>query len=392
MMNKLAIRKEFLQVTQANDLIVRDIDSLIPADCITFPLADLASLGTVFSSLPAAFSSAAQAAGKGKVLYEATFPVAGKLAEAKDGSGFLGAIVGKKGVVGQARFHEVKGAVEAAGGTSMMFMALAILAINKSLKDISETQKEIISFLEIDKQTQLKGDLIILSEIIEDYQHNWKNGQYRSNREMQVLDIKRSAEQNILFYREMIEKKLGKQAFVHLDTTKTLNEAQSKFRYYKLALYLYAFSSFLDIMLLENFDAAYLNSIVSKIRNYSLEYDQFFKKSLESVEKYAANSLQARALQGIAIAGRFAGEQIAKIPDKDNKIKIDDKLISGSERLDKFHADAIKKTVDSFTAIEDSGIKMFSEKIQLINHMHNETLHIMFDSENLYLPVGSNIG
>ena len=392
MMNKLAIRKEFLQVTQANDLIVKDIDSLIPADCITFPLADLASLGTVFSSLPAAFSSAAQAAGKGKVLYEATFPVAGKLAEAKDGSGFLGAIVGKKGIVGQARFHEVKGAAEAAGGTSMMFMALAIMAINKSLKDISETQKEIISFLEIDKQTQLKGDLIILSEIIEDYQHNWKNCQYRSNREMQVLDIKRSAEQNILFYREMIEKKLGKQAFVHLDTTKALNEAQSKFRYYKLALYLYAFSSFLDIMLLENFDAAYLNSIVSKIRNYSLEYDQFFKKSLESVEKYAANSLQARALQGIAIAGRFAGEQIAKIPDKDNKIKIDDKLISGSERLDKFNADAIKKTVDSFTAVEDSGIKMFSEKIQLINHMHNETLHIMFDSENLYLPVGSNIG
>lgn len=388
-MNKLAIKKDFLQLTQANDLVVKNIDSLAPSECVTFPLADLASLGTVFSSLPTAFSSVAQAAGNGKVLYEATFPVAGKLAEAKDGSGFLGAIVGKKGVVGQARFHEVKGAAEAAGGASMMFMALAIMAINKSLKDISENQKEIISFLEVDKQTQLKGDLIILSDIIEDYQHNWNNSQYRSNREMQVLDIKRSAEQNILFYREMIEKKLGKQAFVHLDTTKTLNETQSKFRYYKLALYLYAFASFLDIMLLENFDSAYLDSVVSKIKRYSLEYDQFFEKSVESVERYVSSSLQARALQGLAIAGKFAGEQIARIPDKENKIKIDDKLISESGKLDKFNAEAIARTVSSFTAVEDSGIQMFSDKIVLINRIHNEPLRIMFDGENIYLPAGA---
>jgi len=388
-MNKLAKRKDFLQITQADSLVVKDFDSLVPAECITFPLAELSSLGAVFSSLPAAFSSVTQAAGQGKVLYEATFPVAGKLAQAKDGSGFLGAIVGKKGVVGQARFHEVKGAAEAASSASMMFMALAIMAINKSLKDISENQKDIINFLEVDKQTQLKGDLIILSEIIEEYQHNWNNSQYRSNREMQVLDIRRSAEQNILFYREMIEKKLGKQSFIHLDTGKTLNDAQSKFRYYKLALYLYAFSSFLDIMLLENFDAAYLNSVVSKIKNYSLEYDQFFQKSLETVEKYASTSLQARALQGLAIAGKFAGEQIAKIPDKDNKIKIDDKLISGSGKLDKINTEAIKKTVDSFTAVEDSGIQMFSDKIQLINRMYNEPLCLMFDGENMYLPVTS---
>lgn len=388
-MNKLAIKKDFLQLTQANDLVVKNIDSLAPSECVTFPLADLASLGTVFSSLPTAFSSVAQAAGNGKVLYEATFPVAGKLAEAKDGSGFLGAIVGKKGVVGQARFHEVKGAAEAAGGASMMFMALAIMAINKSLKDISENQKEIISFLEVDKQTQIKGDLIILSDIIEDYQHNWNNSQYRTNREMQVLDIKRSAEQNILFYREMIEKKLGKQAFVHLDTTKTLNETQSKFRYYKLALYLYAFASFLDIMLLENFDSAYLDSVVTKIKKYSLEYDQFFEKSLESVERYVSSSLQARALQGLAIAGKFAGEQIARIPDKENKIKIDDKLISESGKLDKFNAEAIARTVSSFTAVEDSGIQMFSDKIVLINRIHNEPLRIMFDGENIYLPAGA---
>ncbi len=119
------VKKDLLAATKAKTLAVRDFDAFVPAECISFPLGELASLGARFSSLPATFSVLPQVAGQGRVLYEATFLVAGKLAEAKDGSGFLGEIVGKKGVVGQARFHEVKGATEAAGGVSMIFMVLA---------------------------------------------------------------------------------------------------------------------------------------------------------------------------------------------------------------------------------------------------------------------------
>lgn len=381
-MDELMI-KEFLDITNAESLAIKEFEDFAPDKSVVFPLGDLASLGAMFSSLPIAFSNIAQTAGKSKVLYEAIFPVAGKLAQ-KDGYN-LGTIIGEKGIVGQARFKAVGTATKSASGVSMMFMALAIMAVNKALKDISANQKEIISFLEVDKQTQLKGDLIVLSDIIGDYQHNWNNEQYRANREMQVLDIKRSAEQNILFYREMIEKKLGKKTIIHLDTTKVLNDIQTKFRYYKLALYLYAFSSFLDIMLLENFDESYLNSVGEKINNYSAEYDSFYSKSLEDIEKYASSSLQSRALQGVAIAGKFAGKQIGKIPDKDNKLKVDDKLISGSDRLGKFNEESIGKTVDSFSSVEDSGIKMFAEKIELLNKMHNKPLRLVFDRENIYL-------
>ena len=206
---------------------------------------------------------------------------------------------------------------------------------------------------------------------------------------MQVLDIKRSAEQNILFYRETVEKKFAKRSFVHLDTAKELNSIQLKFRYYKLSLYLYAFASFLDILLLENFETTYLDSVVKKIKNYSLEYDAFYQKSLVSVEQYASSSLQSRILQGLAIAGEFAGKQISKIPDKDNEIKIDDKLISGSSKLNTIKAEAINRTMVSFSSVEDSGIQMFCDKISLIDKMYNEPLRITFDDEKIYIPVGT---
>ena len=110
-----------------------------------------------------------------------------------------------------------------------------------------------------------------------------------------------------------------------------------------------------------------------------------FKKNIAKIEQIVASSVQSRALQGIAVASKFAGEQIAKIPDKDNKIKIDDKLLSGSNKIDKYNEDSIAKTITSFTSVEDSGIKLFTDKISLINKMYNEPIRLIFDEKNIYL-------
>lgn len=386
--------KNFLAVTNAETLSICDFEYKQLDNCTSFTFGELASLGAVFGNFPNAFSSVVQATKGPKVLYEATFPVAGKLAQAKDGRGFLGTILGKSGIVGQARFNPVTVGTTAqvASSTATMFMAVAIMAINKSLKEISKTQKDIISFLEIDKQSQLKGDLIVLTDIISDYQHNWNNDKYRNNREIQVLDIRRSSEQNILFYREMIDKTLSKQSFISFDISKILSKIQAEFRNYKLSVYLYAFSSFLDIILLENFDSDYLKSIVEKIEKYSAEYDEFFEKSSEKIESYVDSSIKSRALQGVAIAGKFVGKQLSKIPDKDNKMKLDDKLIAGSEKMNTLSKKSFKKTMENFTVVEDSEIALFADKIRQFDIMHNQQFKIIFDGEKIYLPTDSMVG
>ena len=370
----------------AESLVEKKWDEIVTSDTISYPLADISSIGTAFSGLSTTFATISQAAKASGTLYEATFPVAGKLAVAKDGSGLLGTIINENGIAGQARFKEVGQVAKTAGGISTIFMAMAIMAINQSLKNIAENQKAILGFLETDKQTQLKGDLSILSEIINDYQFNWNNQQWLSNREIQALDIKRSAEQNILFYREMIEKKLnGKKQFISLGTSKSLNEIQGRFKYYKLALYLYSFSSFLDIMLLKNFESNYLEAIKSKIESYSIEYNSFYEQSIEGIEQIATTSIQSRTLQGLSVAGKFIGKQIGKIPDKNNKIKIDDKLIEGSTKLDSLNLKALEEAKDAFISVQDDGIKLFGEKIGLINKMYNEPLKICVGADNIYL-------
>ncbi len=159
--------KEFMDLTDAESLREYDPNLFSTENSVSFPLADIAALGSAFAVLPAAFANVNVMAG-GKRLFEATFPVEGNMMKTNDG--LLGAIVDNKHqIVGQTRFKEVKGAAQGAANASTLFMVLAIMAINKSLKDISENQKQIISFLEIDKQTKLKGDLITLTDIISDY-------------------------------------------------------------------------------------------------------------------------------------------------------------------------------------------------------------------------------
>ena len=142
-------------------------------------------------------------------------------------------------------------------------------------------------------------------------------------------------------------------------------------------------------MLLENYDASYLNSVTERIRNYSKEYEEFHEKSTEGVGELAKTSVQSRALQGLSVAGGFLGKQIAKIPDKGNRIKIDDFLIEKSEKMDQKQKVAIERTKDDFSASGKNEAMLFVDKIDLVNKLYNEPIKICFDSENIYLQAHS---
>ncbi|MBQ3868439.1 MAG: hypothetical protein II789_07855, partial [Clostridia bacterium] len=63
----------------ANSLIEKKWDDIMTSDSICYSLTDISTLGAEFSSLLTVFSELGKAAGSNGTLYEATFPVAGKL-------------------------------------------------------------------------------------------------------------------------------------------------------------------------------------------------------------------------------------------------------------------------------------------------------------------------
>lgn len=348
------------------------------------PLSEISSLGVAFEPLASAVQHVFPGDGSASILCKVTLPKGTHLAEFKNGIGNLGtALDANNQIAGQAVLNPL------VCNPTMIFMAAALSGINKKLDRIQETQQEILDFLVQKEKSELKGDLKFLGQILNDYKHNWNNDRYKTANHIKVLDIRQEAERKIDFYHEQIAAQLKKKSWIHGDRSvqRQLDRIVDGFGDYQMALYAHAFSSFLEVMLQENFDSAYLDSISQKIEDYSFQYRELYSKCYEGIEQYSKTSLQAHALRGIATINRTAGEAIAKLPGI-SKSPVDEALIGAGERLEKMDEKRRTKTMQVLIDKQSGVVRPFIDSINTVNRLYNQPLSMLFDGDTLYLKTG----
>ncbi len=346
------------------------------------PFSRVAALGIAFEPVASAFQRVINGGATGG-LYKVTVPAGGHLAAFKDGSGYLGSVLNNASnqVTGQATLTPLT------CNPTMIFMAAALANIDKKLDNIQETQKEILDFLIHKDKSELKGDLIFLSDVLSNYKYNWNNEKYITSNHIKVLDIRQSAERKIVFYRDQITTILSKKSLLHSDqdVMKQLDKIQSTFKDYQLALYLLSFSSFLEVILLENFEMAFLNGVVSKIEDYAYQYRELYTRSYDQIEGGSKSSIQSHILSGLATVSKFAGKTMEKVPII-SKSQMDETLIDTGDRIDAIISKRTSKTMQTLIDKQYSSYVMpFVENIKTISRIYNENLEIVFDHENLYI-------
>ena len=268
----------------------------------------------------------------------------------------------------------------------ILFMTVDLASIEKKLDLILETQQEIINFLIQKEKSALKGNILFLTDVIKNYKFNWENSIYKCNNHIKVLDIRQDSEQKIDFYRNQILNALNKKEILHLDqvVVKQIEKIKSYFDDYQLALYIYAFSSFLDVVLLENFDQKYLKGIAARIDDYSLKYKELYTTSFNQIHNYSKTSVESTLLSGLAKANKIAGNTSNKIPIL-GKSRIDEKLLASGEKVEGFNLKKIDGTMQRLTSKKDVYIRPFIENINNINRLYNNPFTLMIDREYLYI-------
>lgn len=346
------------------------------------PLSRIPALGTAFEPLSAAFQQLVNSGGATSGLYRVTIPNGGQLAEFKNGSGYLGSVLKENGAVGggQAVLNPL------AINPTMVFMAVALANIDKKLNAIQEVQQEMLDFLIQKERSELKGDIIFLADTLNNFKYNWNNEKFKNSNHIKVLDIKHEAGRKIDFYREMIKSKINKKSFFHSDqdVKKQLEKIQAHFKDYQLSLYQYSFSSFLEVMLLENYDSQYLDGIVKKMEDYSCNYRELYTKCYNQIEGNAKSSIQSHLLKGLSSVNRFAGENLSKVPVL-SKSKFDETLIDASNKLGEYGSERIVKSMKQLVDKQCSYNHLFVENINSINKLYNQPIELIFDNENIYI-------
>lgn len=349
-----------------------------------FPLSRVATLGTAFEPLVMGFQNVVNGSGSSG-LYRVTVPKGLKLAEFKNGSGYLGSILKENGSVGGGQ-AVLKPLV---CDPTMIFMAAVLANIDKKLDSIQELQQELLDFLVQKERSELKGDLNFLVDTLNNYKYNWNNEKYKNSNHIKVLDIKQTAERKIDFYIEQITSKIRKKSIINRDqdVKKQLSKLHLEFKDYQLSLYLYSFSTFLEVMLLENFDSEYLDNITNRIEDYSFRYRKLYTKCYDYIEKYANTTIESRVINGLEKGSKTLGDTLAKIPII-SKTKIDETLIGTGDKLEEFGLKRIEETMKNFIDRQSSSVHPFIENIKVVNRLYNQNLEVIFDNENIYIDSG----
>lgn len=379
-----------LEVTQG--LLMDAKSSIQDKKTLSVPIAELSTLGVGVSSLIPALNTVTQTitiAADG--LYTlANAGVGDVLKVAKNGN-FWGAF---KTADGASKFAQLQAAgpistttqTAASFNPATMMMAVALFSIEKELGKIEDMQKEILSFLEIEKEAEIEADVETLMSVVRKYKLNWDNEYFVASNHKLILDIQRTARKNMNAYQkkvaEIVEKK--KLIVAQANVNHALDDLEKKFKYYRLSLYTFSLASLMEIMLSGNFKEEYIERVKAEIKELSDVYRALFDKSSIYLEKLGGSSLESNVIKGVGVAGKAVGKFIGSIPLV-KEGPVDEFLQDGGFHLEKNALEMKGKAVHQFALISNPETRVFVEKMEDLIQIYNHTEQICFDDKKIYL-------
>lgn len=348
-----------------------------------YPIKNLSALGVAFKPVVSAMQSLGGKAGKSGIYRVNT----NGMEMFKSRGGYIGALKAVDGGVGggQAIIEPL------ACNPTMLFMSMALMTIENKLDEIKSMQQEMLDFIKTKEKAKIRGNLNTLIDVLNNYKFNCDNEKYKTNKHILVQDIKRNSEQSILLYRDLIQTTMSKKELMHSEQEikSKIKKLGENLREYQLALYLYSFSSFLEVMLLENFNENYINGVKEKISEYEFNYKELYTKCYNEIESRTGKSIQTVLTKGLANASKGTGELISKIPFI-SKGQVDEFFIDSGNKIKKINEKRNDKNIQKLVVNSIKEVNPFIESLNKVSIIYNEPIEILMDNNNLYLIEGEN--
>ena len=360
---------------------------------IKISIDDIALLGDTFSSIVPEFKKVHKTE-TSETLYKMLLPRKVKHGEGLSivkGNGFFGSVNKVGGSIQRKVFHEVKYQGESKSlsiNPSTMYKAIVSASINKILESVKETQKELFKFLNQKEIKKLKSDVESIYQMLDSYKYNWDNRLFKNNNYSLSVIVRKESVNCIKFYHEYIADKFNKKLRCHSDRKikKQIKVMLEDFQNYELAIYIYALSSFLEVVFLENYQENYLESVVESINKFEDDFLELHKKCYDKIESKSKTTIQSYSIKGFAGFNMVIGKTISKIPKIRDGL-VDEKLIEKGEKVHSFNSKRTENIMEMFKKEACEKVKSFIDGINLINTIYNDEVEVFFDNEYLYISI-----
>ena len=381
---------------EANDLINITDNVLLDvrtdmshSKSLSMPIAQLSTLGAGVASLLPAFRTITQTSSvAAEGLYRIPNAVIGDTLKAAKSGNFWPSFKNSNKLAQLQKVDSLQSTTSMVMpiDPATMMMAVALFSIEQQLGNITEMQKKILSFLEIEKESEIEADIETLSNIIEKYKHNWDNEQFISSNHKMVIDIQRTARKNMVSYQKKVRDVIKEKKLMVLQNKikTTLDELMKDFKYYRLSLFTFSMSSLIEIMLSGNFKEENILSIKDEVQKLSFVYRDIYGECSVYLEGMEKSSVESNLLKGVSATSKAVGKFIGSIPKiKDGQI--DERLQEAGEHVSDKAKTMETDSIAAFAEMSNPGTSLFTDKMDDLIFVYNQTTDICFDSSNIYL-------
>lgn len=381
---------------EANDLIsitdnvILDVRTDISqSKSLSMPIAQLSTLGVGVASLLPAFRTITQTysvAAEG--LYRIPNAVIGDTLKAAKSGNFWPSFKNSNKLAQLQKVDTLQSTTSMVMpiDPATMMMAVALFSIEQQLGNIAEMQKKILSFLEIEKESEIEADVETLSNIIEKYKHNWDNERFITSNHKMVIDIQRTVRKNMVSYQKKVRDVIKEKNLLVLQNKikTTFDELMKDFKYYRLSLFTFSMSSLLEIMLSGNFKEENILSIKDEIQKLAFTYRDVYGECSVYLEGMEKSSVESNLLKGVSATSKAVGKFIGSIPKiKDGQI--DERLQEAGEHVSDKAKEIETDSIAAFAEMSNPGTSLFTDKMDDLIFVYNQTTDICFDNNNIYL-------
>lgn len=247
-------------------------------------------------------------------------------------------------------------------------------------------ERQILSFLEVEKESEIEADMETLSAIITKYKFNWDNEHYIASNHKLVLDIERTARKHMNSYQKEVAEFLNskKLRLSQAQISGALRDLLKKFKYYRLSLYIFSMASFIEILLSGDFKEENILCAKEEIESMSAAYRDIFAQCSVYLERLSDASLETNLLKGLGTASKAVGKAIGRIPII-KEGPVDEFLQDSGKQMKQNAVQLEKKVVEAFAEISSPGVNIFTEKMNDMIQIFGHTKDIFFDDKQIYL-------
>lgn len=264
--------------------------------------------------------------------------------------------------------------------------------INSKLENIEHNIQEVLSFLEDDKRCKMESIKEFLDNIKENYCSIMSNGNMVQATLSNIQNYKVEALSNIYFYKKRIEKLKNidlKKDDVN-DIFENVDNLVKSFSEYWISLYLYSYSSCMEVFVSRMTDELYIKNIVNDLEEKCNSY----KSTLNAWEDIINDYLES--------ATAFDENRILNVIKRAKDVKIRHSYRLGikemglvADLLSKYDAEKKKSkrshAREKFSKIVPfQNIKQIEERqndLLIYNTLNNGKIEIINDNDEIYMKI-----